>query len=99
MKGILRVPIPTLGVFLCDVLKGSQEYSLTRSRFRRAFANTLTESESRAAYERYVVPGPNRMLLQAEFAWFTPRAATSVKLASGWRTAHVRDHTVGRPGR
>lgn len=85
MKGLLRVLIPTLRAFLSDVLKGSKECSLTRSRFRRAFANTLTESESRAAFERYVVPGPNRMLLQAAMAKFTPRSANSVNFRNDTR--------------
>src|SRR4029450_280620 len=78
MKGIFRVLIPTLRAFLSDVLKGNKANSVTPAQFRRAFANTLTESESRAAFERYVVPGPNRMLLQAAFAKFTPQTATSV---------------------
>jgi pimeloyl-ACP methyl ester carboxylesterase len=81
MPGLLRVLMPTLRAFLNAMLKGGKEYSeysLTRSRFRRAFANTLTESESRAAFERYVVPGPNRTLLQAALAKFTPRSPTSV---------------------
>jgi pimeloyl-ACP methyl ester carboxylesterase len=85
MPGLLRVLMPTLRAFLNNVLKGSEEYSLTRSRFRRAFANTLTESESRAAFERYVVPGPNRMLLQAAFAKFTPRSATSINFRNDTR--------------
>ena len=85
MKGLLRVLMPTLRAFLSNVLKGDKEYSLTRSRFRRAFANSLPESESRAAFERYVVPGPNRMLLQAAFAKFTPRSATSINFRNETR--------------
>jgi len=85
MKGLLRVLMPTLRAFLSNVLKGDKEYSLTRSRFRRAFANSLPESESRAAFERYVVPGPNRMLLQAAFAKFTPRSPTSVNFRNDTR--------------
>jgi pimeloyl-ACP methyl ester carboxylesterase len=85
MKGIFRVLIPTLRVFLSDVLKGNKANSVTPAQFRRAFANTLTESESRAAFERYVVPGPNRMLLQAAFAKFTPQAATSVNFRNDTR--------------
>jgi pimeloyl-ACP methyl ester carboxylesterase len=85
MKGIFRVLIPTLRAFLSDVLKGNKANSVTPAQFRRAFANTLTESESRAAFERYVVPGPNRMLLQAAFAKFTPQAATSVNFRNDTR--------------
>jgi hypothetical protein len=85
MKGLLRVLMPTLRAFLSDVLKGNKEYSLTPSRFRRAFANTLTESESRAAFERYVVPGPHRMLLQAALATFNPQTATSINFRNDTR--------------
>ena len=85
IKGLLRVLMPTLRAFLTNVLKGDKEYSLTPSRFRRAFANTLTESESRAAFERYVVPGPNRMLLQAALAKFTPGSPTSVNFRNDTR--------------
>jgi pimeloyl-ACP methyl ester carboxylesterase len=85
MTGILRVLIPTLRAFLSDVLKDKKANSLTRTQFRRAYTNTLTESESRAAFERYVVPGPNRMLLQAAFAMFTPQAATSVNFRNDTR--------------
>jgi pimeloyl-ACP methyl ester carboxylesterase len=85
MKGILRALIPTLRAFLSDVLNGSKANSITRAHFRRAFTNTLTEPESRAAFERYVVPGPNRMLLQAAFAMFTPQAATSVNFRNDTR--------------
>jgi pimeloyl-ACP methyl ester carboxylesterase len=85
MKGIFRVLIPTLRAFLNDVLNGNKANSVTAAQFRRAFANTLTESESRAAFERYVVPGPNRMLLQAAFAKFTPQTATSVNFRNDTR--------------
>src|SRR4030095_15445247 len=85
MKGIFRVLIPTLRAFLSDVLNGNKGNSVTPAQFRRAFANTLTESESRAAFERYVVPGPNRMLLQAAFAKFTPQTATSVNFRNDTR--------------
>jgi len=85
LKGIGRVLLPTLRAFLNEVLSGSKANSLTPTRFRRAFTNTLTESESRAAFERYVVSGPNRMLLQAGFAKFTPRAATSINFRNETR--------------
>jgi pimeloyl-ACP methyl ester carboxylesterase len=85
MKGILGALIPTLRAFLSDLLIDNKPSSLSRTQFRRAFANTLTESESRAAFERYVVPGPNGMLLQAAFAQFTPRAATSVNFRNDTR--------------
>jgi pimeloyl-ACP methyl ester carboxylesterase len=85
IKGILRIPISTLGAFLGDALKDRKASSLTPAQFHRTFANTLTKLESRAAFERYVVPGPNRVLLQAAFANFTPHAATSVNFRNDTR--------------
>jgi pimeloyl-ACP methyl ester carboxylesterase len=85
IKGILRIPISTLRAFLGDALKDRKASSLTPAQFHRTFANTLTKLESRAAFERYVVPGPNRVLLQAAFANFTPHAATSVNFRNDTR--------------
>jgi pimeloyl-ACP methyl ester carboxylesterase len=85
IKGILRVPISILRAFLGDALKDHKASSLTPAQFHRSFANTLTKLESRAAFERYVVPGPNRVLLQAAFANFTPHAATSVNFRNDTR--------------
>jgi pimeloyl-ACP methyl ester carboxylesterase len=85
IKGILRIPISILRAFLGDALKDHKASSLTPAQFHRTFANTLTKLESRAAFERYVVPGPNRVLLQAAFANFTPHAATSVNFRNDTR--------------
>ena len=85
IKGILRIPISTLRAFLGDALKDRKASSLTPAQFYRTFANTLTKLESRAAFERYAVPGPNRVLLQAAFANFTPHAATSVNFRNDTR--------------
>jgi pimeloyl-ACP methyl ester carboxylesterase len=85
VKGILRIPISTLRAFLGDALKDRKASLLTPAQFHRTFANTLTRLESRAAFERYVVPGPSRVLLQAAFANFTPHAATSVNFRNDTR--------------
>ena len=87
IKGIIRIPISTLRAFLGDALKDRKASSLIPGQFHRTFANTLTKLESRAAFERYVVPGPNRVLLQAAFANFTPHAATSVNFRNDTRAA------------
>lgn len=52
--------------------------TLTPEQFHYAFTNTLTDEESRAAYERYAVPGPGRPLFQAAFANFNPHAASKI---------------------
>jgi pimeloyl-ACP methyl ester carboxylesterase len=45
--------------------------SLTPKQFHRAFTNSLTETESLDAFKRYIVPAPNRILLQTAFARHT----------------------------
>lgn len=48
--------------------------------FHRAFMHTSTREEARRCYDRYVVPGPRRVLLQAEFANFNLFAETAVNV-------------------
>jgi len=52
--------------------------ALSFDEFCYAFTNTPSEEESRAAYERYAVPGPGRVLFQAALANFNPHATTKV---------------------
>jgi pimeloyl-ACP methyl ester carboxylesterase len=52
--------------------------TLTPEQFHYAFTNTLSDEASRAAYERYAVPGPGRPLFQAAFANFNPHAASRI---------------------
>jgi pimeloyl-ACP methyl ester carboxylesterase len=89
IKGILTRPtISMVGAILddaLDALKDRKVTSLSAAQFHRRYANTLSELESRAAFERYVVPGPTRMLLQTAFANFVPRAATSVNFRNNTR--------------
>jgi pimeloyl-ACP methyl ester carboxylesterase len=50
---------------------------LTPKEFHYAFTNTLTEEQSRAAYDRYAVPAPGLAVFQGGLANFTPHAATT----------------------
>src|SRR5260370_35176986 len=59
--------------------------SLTPKQFHRAFANSLTETESLHAFKRYIVPGPNRVLLQTAFANFTRHTASTVNFRNDTR--------------
>jgi pimeloyl-ACP methyl ester carboxylesterase len=81
VKGILTLPWSTLKSAL-PVLKSPannhKAVALSFDEFRYAFTNTLSEEESRAAYERYAVPGPGRVLFQAALANFNPHATTKV---------------------
>jgi pimeloyl-ACP methyl ester carboxylesterase len=84
-KGFLRGLLPSARAYLNGILKGNRANSINPTQFRRSFANNLTESESRAAFEHYVVPGPNRMLWQAAFAMFAPRSTTSINFRNDTR--------------
>jgi pimeloyl-ACP methyl ester carboxylesterase len=81
VKGVLTLPWSTLKSGF-PVLKSPasthRAIALSLEEFRYAFANTLSEEESQAAYERYAVPGPGRVLFQVALANFNPHAATSV---------------------
>jgi pimeloyl-ACP methyl ester carboxylesterase len=78
VKGIGRLPLSMLKLAFSVVGKslGNKSASLTAQQFRRAFTNSLTESKSLDAFNRYAVPAPNRVLLQTAFANFSPHATT-----------------------
>jgi alpha-beta hydrolase superfamily lysophospholipase len=81
IKGVLALPISTLRSgfpALKNPRNQHRSVTLTPEEFHYAFTNTLSDDESQAVYERYAVPGPGRLLFQAAFANFNPRAATAV---------------------
>ena len=86
-KGIARLPmsILKLGFSVLGNAFRNKTASLTAEQFHRAFANLLNETESLDAFKRYVVPGPNRVLLQVAFANFTPHAAITVNVRNDTR--------------
>jgi pimeloyl-ACP methyl ester carboxylesterase len=59
--------------------------SLSPKQFHEMFANTLTEAQSRSAFTRYALPGPNRVLLQTTLANFTRHAATTLNARNDTR--------------
>jgi pimeloyl-ACP methyl ester carboxylesterase len=71
-KGVFRSVFGNLKL----ALKGR---SLTPQQFHYDFANTFAEAPSIAAFERYVVPAPNRILQQVALANFSPGAPTTVR--------------------
>ena len=85
--GIARLPLSILKLAF-SVLGNSlrnKTASLTAEQFHRAFANSLTETESLDAFKRYIVPAPNRVLVQTAFANFTPHSATTVNFRNDTR--------------
>ncbi len=81
LKGIFRLPWASLKSAF-PVLKNPANHHrsvpLTAEEFHYAFGNTLSDADSLAAYRRYAVPGPGRVLFQAALANMTPHAATTV---------------------
>jgi alpha-beta hydrolase superfamily lysophospholipase len=87
VRGIARLPLPMLKLAF-SVLGQSlsrKTASLTAEQFQHAFANSLTETESLDAFKRYIVPAPNRVLLQTALANFTPDTATTVNFRNDTR--------------
>ena len=102
VKGILALPFSQLRSGF-PVLKNPANYGravmLSPEEFKYAFANTLSDEASLAAYERYCVPGPGRVLFQGALANFNPHAATKVDFHNDDRApllliAGGADHTV-----
>jgi len=87
VKGIARVPLSILKLAFSIFGKSfsTKTASLTAEQFHRAFANSLTETESLQAFNRYVVPAPNRVLLETAFANFTPHTAATVNFRNDTR--------------
>jgi pimeloyl-ACP methyl ester carboxylesterase len=85
--GIARLPLSILKLAFSVLGKSlnNKAASLTAQQFRRAFTNSLTESESLDAFNRYTVPAPNRVLLQTAFANFSPHSATTVNFRNDTR--------------
>ena len=81
VKGVLRLPWSALRSAFPGLKNPANRHravTLTPEEFHYAFTNTMTDEESRAAYERYAVPGPGRPLFQAAFANFNPHAASRI---------------------
>jgi alpha-beta hydrolase superfamily lysophospholipase len=87
VRGIARLPLSILKLAFSVLGKSlsNKAASLTAQQFRRAFTNSLTESESLDAFNRYTVPAPNRVLLQTAFANFSPHSATTVNFRNDTR--------------
>jgi pimeloyl-ACP methyl ester carboxylesterase len=77
-KGVLRSVFGNLKL----ALKGR---SLTPQQFHDDFANTFAEAPSIAAFERYVVPAPNRILRQVALASFSPSAPSTIRFQNDAR--------------
>jgi pimeloyl-ACP methyl ester carboxylesterase len=86
-KGIAPLPLSVLKLVFSVFGKShsNKTASLTAKQFHRAFANSLTETESLDAFKRYIVPASNHVLLQTAFANFTPHNAFTINFRNDTR--------------
>src|SRR5438270_4679758 len=88
VKGIARLPLSMLKLafsVLGNSFNSHETTSLTPAQFHRAFTDSLTETESLDAFKRYIVPAPNRVLVQTAFANFTSPTAATVNFQNDTR--------------
>lgn len=80
IKGIWTLPYSTMRVVTPQLLTMHNHRcaALTPAQFHYAFMNTSSREESFRIYQRYAVPGPDRVLPQTELANFNPFAETAV---------------------
>ena len=72
---------------------------MTPKQFRYHFTNTMNDADAEAAYERYYVPAPGRVIYQAAFANLNPHAVTKVDFHKDDRPpllviGNDQDHTI-----
>lgn len=87
-QGILKTPLSTLKVgfpALSNPANVHKAAALTPEEFRYAFGNTMSDEQAAAAYARYAVPGPDRVLFQGGLANLNPHAATHVNFRNNDR--------------
>ena len=97
-KGVSWFPWSILKLAFSRVANHKAQ-SLTSNQFHHAFANTVCEAASVAAFERYVVPAPKRILRQAAFANLNPDAPSTVSFQNDSRAplllvAGGKDHVA-----
>jgi pimeloyl-ACP methyl ester carboxylesterase len=102
VKGVLRLPpaqLRTVFPAVRNPANKNKTVPMTPKQFRRAFTNTMNDADAKAAYQRYYVPAPGRVIFQAAFANFNPRAVTKVDFHKDDRPplliiGNDQDHTV-----
>jgi pimeloyl-ACP methyl ester carboxylesterase len=102
VKGVLRLPPAELRSgfpVLRNPANKNRTVELTPKQFHYGFTNTMAEDEAKAAYDRYQVPGPGRVIFQAAFADLNPRAVTKVDFHKDDRpplliVGNDKDHTI-----
>ena len=101
-QGVLPLPISTLraaGPVLANPTNYRKAIPLTYEQFRYAFANAVSEEESRQLYEEFAVPAPGAPLFQGAVANFNPWSEVKVDHDNAYRGPMLiisgeKDHTV-----
>ena len=102
VKGVLRLPpalLRTVFRGLRNPANRKKTIPLTRQQFRFSFTNTMNDADAEAAYARYYVPAPGRVVFQAAFANLNPHAVTKVDFHNDDRPpllviGNDQDHTI-----
>jgi pimeloyl-ACP methyl ester carboxylesterase len=102
VKGVLRLPPALLRTVLPGLRNPANRkrtIPMTPEQFHRGFTTTLNEADSQAAYDRYYVPAPGRVVFQAAFANVNPHAVTKVDFHKDDRPpllviGNDQDHTI-----
>lgn len=80
-KGILILPLSTYMALTPALLKPTTfqtTFAFTFNQWWRVFANTLSEAEARAEYEREVIPASGRSIFQAALSNITPNSLATI---------------------
>lgn len=88
VKGVYRLPLSALRSsfpVLRNPANRRRTVGLTYAQWRYAFTNTMSDQDSRTAYDRYHVPSTARPLFQAATANLVPGAVTTVDFVRGDR--------------
>jgi pimeloyl-ACP methyl ester carboxylesterase len=102
VRGVTKLPFSTLRSGF-PVLKSPankhRAVALTFEEFHYSFTNTMDDAEARAAFERYAVPSPGRVLWEGAFANFNPRTPLQLDFKNADRApllliAGGSDHVV-----
>jgi pimeloyl-ACP methyl ester carboxylesterase len=102
VKGVLRLPpalLRTVLPALRNPANRNKTVGFTPKQFHRGFTNSMNDADAAAAYERYYVPAPGRVVFQAAFANVNPHAATKVDFHKHDRPpllviGNDQDHTI-----
>jgi alpha-beta hydrolase superfamily lysophospholipase len=102
VKGVLRLPpalLRTVFPALRNPANRKKTVPLTPKQFHRGFTNTMNDADAEAAYARYYVPAPGRVIFEAALANLNPHAVTKVDFHKDDRPpllvmGNDQDHTI-----